>query len=212
MKKSRRAARRKGSPSWDGTSPRSALTKPPQFIPTVKLNHIFRFRTLSAAGYTVNSDDLLNLYLVATAAATTARLIQAIKLVKVEIWGNVPALGSTPSDVQCEWTAQSGVASFGPSFRVADTSQGITPAHIVARPPKGSLASFWLQSGQTNGAVLNLAFPTGSVIDLHVQMCLVDQESPTAGQTTAGATVGRVYGGTMSSGATFTPIGLTALP
>ncbi len=189
-----------------------APLKPPQFIPTVKVGHTFRFVTLSGAGYTVNSDDLLNLLLVATAATTTARLLQAVKLKRIRVWGNVPSLGSAPSTVQVEWTSGTGVASFGAAWKVSDTSQGVTSAFVDARAPKGSIADFWLQNGQTNAGVAILTFPTGAVFDFHVTCVFVDTESPTAGQTTTGATVGRVYGGTLSSGATWSPVGLTALP
>ncbi len=175
------------------------------------MTHTFRFSATNSGGYSVTSDTLLNLYLVATAATTTARLFQAVKLKRVQVWAQPPALGSAAVSVSLDWDSGTGVAAFGGSWTVSDTTSGIEPAYIDSRPPRQSVAAFWINNGQTTATLFTFSVPTGAIIDLQVSCVLIDTETPTAGQTTTGATVGRVYGCYLTS-ANNAPVGLTVLP
>ncbi len=214
-RRKKRSSRGQGRRGTAGSSVRSPpgglIPKPPQFIASIMTPHTFRFTVTTAGGYTVTTDNLLNLWCVASAATTTSRLIQGLKLKRVRIWGQPPSLGAAAVTASIEWSGGGASAGFGPSWQVSDTSQGITPAYVDARPPKGSLASFWINDVQTGNIAFTLTLPLGAVVDLHTVLVMKDTEAVTAGQTTSGATTGRVYGCYLAS-ANLPPVGLTTLP
>ncbi len=210
VRKSRQKTRRGRIGAPNGSNPRTIIPKPPMFIPSPRMTHTFRFTVSTSGGYTINVSNLLNLYCVATAATTTARLCQGMRLKRVEIWGQPPALGAAAVTCSCEWTGGS-TYGFGPSWSIADTSSGIEPCHIKTRPPKDSIASFWINNLTHDTTLFSITVPVGATIDLTIQMVLIDTESPTTGQSTTGATVGRVYGCYLTS-ANLPPVGLTTLP
>jgi len=60
------------------------------------------------------------------------------------------------------------------------------------RPPKGSLASKWHGSAQTN-ELLAMSFPSGAVVDFEFSFVLTDLGGALAGPTIAGGTTGNLY-------------------
>jgi hypothetical protein len=62
--------------------------------------------------------------------------------------------------------------------------------------------------------LFSVILPVSSIIQVKVAVRLVDQESPTAGDVPAGASVGQLYYNYLDgiSTATLSPIGGTALP
>jgi hypothetical protein len=154
--------------------------------------------------------NLLNLLQTAITAITTVRAIEAIKLRRVSMWSNPTALGTAPTTVACEW-----VGSNAPSTFVSDTSMGVLPGHVTTVPPIASSNQWWSMSGQDEGDPLfALTFPADTIIDIEVDVRLVENEAPTAGEIPAGATIGKLYGSYLDGLASglLSPIGYTVLP
>jgi hypothetical protein len=189
-----------------------SVPRPPQFTPTIRSIHKFRWVVASATSGTVTSDSMLSWYVVATAATTTARPIEAARLRRVSIWGQPPALGAAAVTVALDWKG-----SQAPDVKHADTSSGITPAYLTTKPPKNASASWWYDNSATNTNLFSFDLPLGATIDCEVEILCPDDSAAISGPATTGASLGRFYGanligtGQAASSAT-TPVGLTALP
>lgn len=188
-----------------------ALGHIPPFVPTISLSHKFRFTNGSNSGvYTVTRAQMLNLLLYTPTAVTSVRLIEAIRLTAVEIWSNPAALGSASTSLTLEWLGEN-----GPSTVMSDIAVGVTPAHIRTSPPRDSSCRWWSMSGfQETDDLFTLSLPVNCTIDVSVEMRLVEQESPTAGDIPAGASIGQLYGDYLDglASAKLAPSGYTALP
>jgi len=154
---------------------------------------VYRFQAASAqTADVVNSTSLCDLLCMATGTTEAYEIARAVKVRKIEIWGPM-ASNLTPVTVSVEWAASGSAPVAGPSNIISDTSMGSARcAHVVSTPPTQSACAFWqVASGE---ALFTLAYPTGSVIDLHLSQVLFDGETPVAVTTgVAGATVGQVY-------------------
>jgi hypothetical protein len=184
--------------------------QPPAFIPTLKLTHKFRFVNAGGTTVSITRKNLLNLVLTATTATTTVRLIEAIRLKKVELWTQPTALGNAPITVQLEWLGEN-----SPSTVTSDTTMGVRPAHIRSIPPSASSNRWWSMSGSLETDVLfSIQCPANTYCDLTAELRLVEQEAPTAGDVPAGAAVGQLYGDYLDgiAGGAWVPIGLVTLP
>jgi len=183
----------------------------PPFTPTIKFSHKFRFVNGTGSGtYTITRAQLLNLVVVTPSAITSARIFEAVRLKNVEVWSNPSALGSAPTTLSLEW-----LGPYGPSTVVSDTSMGVSPAHIRTSPPKSSSDMWWCMSGfNESDQLFTLILPADCVIDVTLDVRLVEQESPTAGDTPAGATIGQLYGSYLDGfpSKVLVPVGYTVLP
>ncbi len=155
---------------------------------------------------------MLQYYVVATAATTTARIIEGARLRRVRIWGQPPALGAALTTVELDWKG-----SFSNDLKLADTSSGITPGFIDSRPPKESSASFWHDNGATSETLFIVTAPTGSTVEVEMDLFFVDDTSAISGPATTGASLGTLYGSNLvgtgqAVSALTVPVGLTALP
>jgi len=187
------------------------LPRPPQFQPTIGFSHKFRFQSGTNAGTTaITRAQLLNLIQVATSAVTTVRPFQAVRLKKIEMWTNPGVLGSPPTTVSVEWIGEN-----SPSTVHSDTSMGVQAAHVLSRPPASSSNRWWSLSGQQEtDNLMVLIFPADTIVDVSVQVRMVEQENPTAGDVPVGASLGKLYGNYLDGLASglLAPIGFTALP
>jgi len=147
---------------------------------------------------------------IATSAVTAVDIIQAIKLSSVELWTNPQALGADPTSVSLEWNSSSN----SPSILVSDTSMGVRPAHIRCTPPINSSASWWWVQGGAGAELFKLVVPANTIIDVVMELRVVDTDTPSAGDTPAGATIGQMYGGYLDglTSGMLAPIGLTPIP
>jgi len=179
-----------------GPRPRNqkpTIPKPDQFVPTVAVNHRFRFvATAARAADTLTVKSLGDLHCVAATATTAFQLAHFIKIKKIEVWGP-PAGTSTTATVSVDWQAPN-AGSFGTSGRVSDTSMGSTEcAHVVTRPPKGSQIAQWQEASSTNGLCV-LAYPLGTIIDVTYSYMMRDDATVQAVTTApVGATAGANY-------------------
>jgi len=169
----------------------SNIPRPPAYTPTMNFLHKFRFNSSTNAGaFTITRGNLLNMVLVATSAVTTARIFQAVRLRRVEMWTNPVAAGADPVNIFLEW-----LGAYAPSTVISDLCMGLIPAHIRASPPKASSDMWWSMSGSNESEQLfSMTVEANTVIDVTLEVRLVEQESPTAGDVPAGATLGRLYG------------------
>lgn len=210
-KRNNKAPRRRNSGRPGG---RGGVLQPPPFRPTLRVNHKFRFIGSEGSGetaVTITRANLLNLLVTATSTTTTVRTFEAVRLKKVEMWSNAPALGAASTLVQVEWLGEN-----SPSTVFSDSSMGVRPAHVVSRPPPRSSNQWWSMSGTLESDPLfSLLMPANGIIDVVLQVQLIETESPTAGPTPSGASLGQVYGATLDGNGvtgTLVPVGYIAIP
>ncbi len=142
-------------------SKRSSL-KPPMLAASVRTKHVFRYAaSAGTSNITVLQSDVMNALLLASSSTVFYRLIQALRIEKIEMWSW--ATGVTPVEVSLTWKGE-----YGPSVVMSDMSAGTAnPAHISGRPPKSSSASFWRASGTDESFELfELDCPNGTIVDL----------------------------------------------
>jgi len=168
------------------------VDSPPEFVPTFAIGHKFRFATSALIlSKPVTRAMLLNLYTMASTTTNQSRLITAIKINRVSMWGQPTALGSATAQVSVEW-----VGNNSPSTIHSDTSLGVRAAYVRSRPPANASCSWWSMSGSSESEVLmNLSGPIGTVVDVDCSVRFVDDEGVVAGEagTAAGAIAGTVY-------------------
>lgn len=167
------------------------LSHPPQLHPEITGSKIFRFQSTGAFSGTITMQFLLQLFVIALTNATSSRLWRSIRLRKVSAW-LAPSQGGAAAEISI-----AGIGA-GPENRVADSSMGVTPAHVVWRPAVQSLAGLWVQSGaQAYGGegvgMFEATFPTNTVIDVSLDYIFADEDTAVSGPTPAGATAGVVY-------------------
>jgi len=169
---------------------------PPEFVSTMSFGHKFRF-TYDAVGSNVFTSlpitraMLLNLVTVATTTSAQYRLIAAIKLNRIQMWCQPPALDGIPHSISCEWRGAN-----APSTLHSDSTMGIRPAYLSTRPPPNSSAGWWTSTSSTESEVLcALSGSGGSIVDVDCSVRLIDNEAADAGEdgTGAGAVAGTVY-------------------
>jgi len=174
----------------------SRVVRIPAIDATPSFHHKFRFRATSAvlvggSTGTVTRAQLMNLVSVATTTTNQYRIINAIKVSKIEVWGPPPALGSGPTSIQLEWRGNN-----APSVYISDTPMGVDWGYISSKPPRGSNCEWWTQSNSTlTEGMFNLSGPIGMIVDVSVQVRLQDQANADAAEngTAAASTVGRMY-------------------
>jgi len=128
--------------------------------------------------------NLLDSMLVAVTAILGYQLFDLVRIRKIRVWGQA-ALG-TPSTCEVQFNTSTGDTNIH-----TDTSLGIKPAYVHAKPSPLSLASFW--SLNTAGNCFSITAPAGSIIDVHLSF-KTSSNSPTAvANALVGANIGEFY-------------------
>lgn len=160
MKQKSNAKSRRGGARGD-----RSISHPPQ-IASYGITHStkLRFVTNAAVAQTnITFENLLDLILVGTSVTTANDLFSQVRVRSVEMWA-VPAVGGATT-VQCEFRDQT-VGLTGDAKIHSDTSMGVQPAHLRARPaPRSGTALF--QSSQASSA-FTLTCPSGTVVDVEL--------------------------------------------
>jgi len=161
------------------------MEHPPQ-LNTYQVVHAttLRFTATAAASITVTPENVLDSMLVATTAIQGFQLFDAFKIKRVEVWG-ILAQGS-PSTVEVQYANPTGDVAVH-----TDTSLGVRPAYVSARPSKLSLAAFWTVSG--GNPLFSLVVPAGSIIDVHVAFRTSSQAPVALAHALVGANPGEFY-------------------
>lgn len=160
---------------------------PPQ-INDYEISHKKRLRYTCIAGQTnfaVTYADLLDTILFASTAILGYDVFDIVKVKGIMVWSQ-SAIG-TPSTVQVEFATATGDRSVH-----TDTSLGVSPAFVHARPSAKSLASFFQVSAA--GTCFLITCPTGSIVDVILEYRTSSTIAPVAAQNAlVGATIGQVY-------------------
>lgn len=167
----------------------NSLSHPPQ-LDGVQLKHGVALRfTSGAAGTTsVTFQNLLDTYLVATSATAVANVFQTVKIRCVEAWA-LPVIGGA-STITLEYSGTTG-SILGDQQTHMDTSMGVSPAHVKARPSVRCLAANY-QIANAGTAFLIIA-PAGTVVDVHLTFRGQFAGTLAAQNASVGATAGCFY-------------------
>jgi len=168
-----------------------SISHPPQLSSTViRHSATLRFRATAAATTSITFQNLLDTYLTAASAVAGYDMFETVKVRRVRVWG-MPAVGGTGS-VSVEF---SGVTAglVGDQLLHTDTSMGVQPAHVDARPSAKSLASDYQVSSAA--AAFRISVLAGSVVDVELSF---RSTTPSAAGVAAqnalvGATIGSQY-------------------
>lgn len=139
------------------------IPRPPQ-IPNITLTHNvrMRFATSATVALSLSWKNLLDTWLVATSSTQGYQLFDAVRIRAIEVWsysssGPVTATVSFPGAV---------LGAIGDSTTHTDTSMGLEPAHVLARPGRKTGAALF-QAQSTNTA-FDLYCPSGSIVDVQL--------------------------------------------
>ncbi len=151
-----------------------------------------RFRCTTAQTlFPVTFADLLDTVFFADTATTGWDIFDQVKVNFVELWA-VPALGGT-SEVAVQFDGGFGGGPIGDGRVYSDSSMGIEPAHVVARPERMSTAAMWAPSNAGMTA-FSVTCPVGAIVDVDLSFRTVASLAPVAlQQAVAAATVGEMY-------------------
>jgi hypothetical protein len=137
-----------------------------------------------------------NTVLVATSAIAGVNLFDQCRLLGVEITA-VPPVGSYGT-VKLAWTGTA-VGSTGDANFISSTSDGMLPAHVKARPPKGSTCSLW-QPGNSTAVAFSLSSQLApatamlAMVYIDVEFSVNEDLGPLAcTNALVGATAGQIY-------------------
>jgi hypothetical protein len=139
-----------------------SISHPPQ-IPSYGITRDVRLRfTQTTAGATnITFQNLLDTIAVCTTTTTAADVFEAVRVNSVELWA-IAAIG-TPATVSLSFDGTTAGAQ-GDQKTHTDTSMGVEPAHVKARPDPLT------QAGQFQATQASVAFiltcPAGTVIDV----------------------------------------------
>jgi len=167
------------------------VARPPQLNSNVMFSHTFRFLQGGGSSPAITVGNLLGIAgAVGTVTNTTVNAIcDSVRLNWVKVW-TPPASQGASATCSLEWTP----SSFAPTTEVSDTTMSVaTPAHIVARPPRGSQAAFWNSAGASANTLFTITPPAGSVIDVNATYVLADKTSATLAFSVATAALGKLY-------------------
>jgi hypothetical protein len=184
MKRGKRGAKNRRNNS------KAMISHPPEINKyEIRHNTRLRFVTNAAVSLGITFQNLLDLIVFATGATTVFDMFTAVKVRAVEVW-TVPALGTaTTATVIFNGTS---AALLSDQSIHTDTSMGIEPAHVLARPNPKSLAANFQESAGTSAAFV-LICPTGSVVDVMLTFVSVFANAVAAQNAAVGATAGDTY-------------------
>jgi hypothetical protein len=188
---------------------RGALSHPRQIHPAISGSKVIRYQSTSAATQeAITQQDISETLVVATSAVLTTRIFSSTRIRKIEMW-SAPAQGSASSYLSVVGDQAD------PQNRVADTSMGVTPAHVVWRPTANSVADLWYQNQATSQVLCLITCPADTIIDMSFDFIMqCNDASIYAGPVPVGATPGVLYAPVLDQGGSgnFLPQDYPVLP
>jgi hypothetical protein len=169
---------------------KNMIPHPPP-IANLAITHSTKLRFTSVAAFAqtvISFQNLLDTLLFAVGSTNGYDLFQQVRIRAVEMWA-LSVVG-TATSVQCEYASQ--VAGEVGDARVhSDTSMGIEPAHIRARPAARSGAALFQKS--SNQQAFTITGPAGCVIDVELSFKGLPAPSATACQNVLVAATGGAW-------------------
>jgi len=188
---------------------RGQLGHPPQLRSNIVLAHRYRFTSTSGTATAITVGSLFGAVgnMCTVANTQVQSLFQSLKVRSVSIWTPPAAQGSFAT-CSVEWLG----GANSNTVEVSDTSNSVaTPAHIMSAPPRLSLASFWNNSASAANVLMTIAAPSGSIIDVVLDLILSDDESANLVTAVAAGALGVIYYLSLDPNAThrYVPVSLT---
>jgi len=115
----------------------------------------------AATSVAITFQNLLDLVLVGNAATTLSDLFEAVRIESVELW-TLPVIGGAATVILVYSGATVGAS--GDQKTHTDTSMGIEPAHVKARPDRRTQAAQFQPSSAD--VAFSLLIPNGTVVDV----------------------------------------------
>ncbi len=163
--------------------------RPPVLSTNVRVTHKYRFNVGSSkTGQVITANQIFGAagVFAVVANSTVAPIYSSFKLNFIEVWA---ASSTQVQSIAIEWLGNNN----SPNIEITDTGMTpVYPAHVRCAPPKNSLASFWQTYG-VSGNMFILTCPSGSIIDLSVQLIMADTTSAISTISVTSATVGHTY-------------------
>lgn len=167
-----------------------SISHPPS-ISNLAIAHdtCLRFTASSAvSALSITFQNLLDLILMASSATAVYDMFLYVRIRRVSVWA-VPVIGNA-STVSVDFSGGSGGAVGDGALRT-DTSMGIEPAHVAAKPRlRTQVAQF--QPSSVDSA-FTLTCPTGSVVDVELTFRGLPSSAVLAQNVAVGATTGAWY-------------------
>jgi hypothetical protein len=166
------------------------VTHPPR-LPEYAVRHgtVLRFVTNAAVAQDITFQMLLDTILVATSATAGYDLFWMVKVRFVELWAS-PLLGSAVT-VGVNFDGNAAGLS-GDARYHTDTSMGVQPAHVKAKPSPKSQSALFQFSGLASA--FNINCPSGTVVDVGLTFVQSSQaQAKNVSNALVGATVGAPY-------------------
>jgi len=162
---------------------------PIKMIGSVMFPVVIRFKAVGTnASVSATRGGILSIFLSGCTSTTASRIMGSVRIRKIEGW-NAQDTASTnvagfPS-LCLEWNSVN-----NPGTVLTDTGYAMRPAHVEGRPPKDSLAGYWSSNGTNESEVLFKVYAnqqalgvnpcsSGTIIDLHLECLLLDDEGVT---------------------------------
>lgn len=149
---------------------------PPQFNAAIQFKHRFRFQSVSNNTTTITTQNLMSLLVMQSSSTDTNlySLYSAFRLRKIYVW-------SASGDVSVEFIATDSANIGARPAVISDLSLGTTYlSKICAIPPRTSAAATWQNVTSTNttttGAQFQLTAPSGSIIDVIMDIVLQNND------------------------------------
>lgn len=164
---------------------------PVVFDATVRATHRFRYTCATAGSFTISRGTLLNAIMFAMSTTTLGRVISAIRINRITIYGLTTSNGSNPnpiSTVSLEWLSDLGTTTIK-----SDTGNSFEPAYVISGPPSNSRASFWSRTAVNESeSLFRLSLALGNIVDFEVSIVFMNDDTPATVSTT-GLTAGNMY-------------------
>lgn len=175
---------------------------PPSFNSSVRFSKRVRFSNTSGStvAFTIFRHSLLSMFCMGVTDSVAYRTLNAVRLRRIEVWALSGFGTSSSSDNATGTISVMWQSNYSPEAIISDTGTVFRPAHLMTRPPKDSLASYWSLGGINESEPLfSLQLPQQTIFDLIVD-CVVqnnalnDQTPISVTPTTGGSLVdGRMY-------------------
>jgi len=164
----------------------------------------FLCNTAIPNGVAITQANLMNTILFANTAILGSLAFTACRLKFVEIWA-MPAVGGVPQTVTVTFNG----AGVGDDITHTDTSMGIEPAHVRAKPRQRSTVALFF--GPSATTMFSLVLPANAIVDVGLEFINEWNIGTAATNALVGATAGALYlrglDGVAIAGTTFPPQG-----